>query len=152
MATDLVIQRRGQVIFPSSALDLQSLEKLPQREDLAAKIWKPRALPLQRFYRGLVSLVAEAVGERPDELHVRLKIRASLISQVVALDGRFHLVVKSTAFDDMDEIEFRDYVRFAIDVITMEILPGHRETELIKNVKHMIGIEAPRELGYHVKE
>ena len=152
MATDLVIQRRGQVIFPSSAFDLQSLEKLPQRQDLACKIWKPRALPLQRFYRGLVSIVANAIGEQPDELHIRLKIRAALIQAVHLEAGKHVFVLKSTAFDEMDEMEFRDYVRFAIDVITMEILPGHRETELIKNVKHMIGIEAPRELGYHVKE
>ena len=151
MATDLVIQRRGQVIFPSSSLDLQTLEKLPQKQDLACKIWRPRALPLQKFYRGVVSMVADAIGQRADELHLRLKLRAALIQAVHLEAGKHVFVLKSTAFDEMDEIEFRDYVRFAIDVITMEILPGYRETELIKNVKRMIGIEAPRELGYHVK-
>ena len=146
MSTELVVQRTLAGLVPVSEVDAEAIQGIPLDKDIACKLWLPRTLPMQRFYRGLLSHVAKAVGITHDQLHVRLKMRYGLYDRV-EFDGRAIIILRTTAFTGpsaLDDVEFRKYLSFAIDVILVEILPGVPRGELVRVIEGMTGVSDPR--------
>ncbi len=147
MSTELVVHRvlgkTSTGLIPVSDVDVEALQGVPMDKDIACKLWMPRSLPMQRFYRGLVSYVAAAVGMTHDQLHVKLKMRYGLFDRFEVDRDRHVLILRTTSFTGagaLDDIEFKKYLSFSIDVILQEILPGVPRGELVRKIEQMVGV------------
>lgn len=150
MAVEFVasIPSRSLVIVPASAMDEETLHRVPRDKTFAWKMWQPRTLKLQRFYRGLVSWTAQAVGVTHDQLHVRMKVRYGLWQRVEFDHSEPVLVLRSTGFEaGLDEQEFRAYVSWCIDYILQEVLPGTPRNRLVRQIEQATGVADPREMA-----
>lgn len=100
----------------------------------------PRSLQHQRWYRGLVAVVADGIGWQPNGLHKELKFRAQLVESIFMLQGGGVAVeLKSTAFNELDEPDFRAYTDLAIEIIFRDFLAGVERNSVIAKVNDMVG-------------
>ena len=93
-----------------------------------------RTSKLNRWYRGLVGKVAEAIDCNPDALHAELKFKAGLIDQIImvksaAVGGGVAIRLKSTAFPLMEDADFSRYVDYAVELIFRDYLPHVRKRQ-----------------------
>ena len=148
MATELVALRRGDKIIPASQTDLDELLTVPAGVSFACKLWVPRSLPMQRWYRSALACVSANTEDPrwndPTRLHVWLKIRCGLADEMGVIDGRFYCAVRSTSFSDMDQAEFKKYVDKAIQVIIAEVWPGLRLSDFLNEIDKLSGVALKR--------
>lgn len=127
--------------MPATPFDLEQLEKLRQGgKGMRITATYPRSLQHQRWYRALISVVADGIGWQPNGLHKEIKFRAQLIDQIYMLKGGGVAVeLKSTAFGELDEPDFREYTNTAIEIIFRDFLPGVTRNSVIAQVHDMVG-------------
>jgi hypothetical protein len=99
----------------------------------------PRSLQHQRWYRALISVVADGIGWQPNGLHKEIKFRAQLVEQIFMHKGGVSVELKSTAFGELDEPDFRAYTDLAIEIIFRDFLPGIERNSVIAQVHDMVG-------------
>lgn len=124
---DLCLARdeRRLSLVPATDMDRQRLARLPKDYPFSAQVRWARTSKLNRWYRGLVARVADAIGVHPDALHADLKTKAGLIEQVMLsgqIRGAVVLRLRSTSFPEMDEATFDEYVTFAVDAMFADYL------------------------------
>lgn len=137
---DLCMVREGRKLVPATKMDWERLGLFPVKQPLQVQTTFQRSSPLNRWYRGLVGIVAEGLDMAPEALHVELKFRAGLVRHI--LMGKKGVVVvnlKSTAFNAMDDAEFREYVNLATELIFKDFLPGVRRKDVYKRVEEWVG-------------
>lgn len=144
MATSLILRVDFGKLMPASAHDQEALVDLGFGKEYSAKLTsaKPRSVAQNRFYWVLLGKVVENQKHyrRAEQLHVWIKVRLGYVEEMVFHDGRTATKVSSTAFDAMDNHDFRKYMDAAIDVLVTEIIPGLQRTALIREVENMLGI------------
>lgn len=116
----LVRDERRLSLVPATDMDRDRLARLPKHSPMEVQVRFSRTSKLNRWYRGLVARVAEAIGVHPDALHADLKVKAGLIEQVMLsgqIRGAVILRLESTAFPAMDETKFDEYVTFAVETM-----------------------------------
>lgn len=133
--------RDGRRLVPATKMDWDRIGLFPKGKPMQVQTTFQRSSALQRWYRGLVSLVAEGLDMAPDALHVELKWKAGLVRQILMCEQKGVLVVnlRSTAFSQMDDSEFREYVNLAVELIFKEFLPGVRRKDVYKRVEEWVG-------------
>jgi hypothetical protein len=126
---------------PATPFDLEQLERLRQGGNgMLIKATYPRSLQHQRWYRGLCAVVADGIGWQPNALHKEIKFRAQLVNHIFMLKGGGVAVeLKSTAFGELDEPDFRAYTDLAIEIIFRDFLPGVERNSVIAQVHDMVG-------------
>lgn len=127
-------------IVAATQFDLDQLEKVGRERSLRVKITYDRSSPHNRWYRGLVSIVADGVGIHPGVLHAQLKFEAGLIKQTL-VSPRFGVAVllESTKFSEMDETRFCEFVDTAVELIFSQYLPGVSRKDVFNRVADMVG-------------
>lgn len=128
-------------MVPATAFDLEQLERLRQGgSGMRIRATYPRSMQHQRWYRALISVVAEGIGWQPNGLHKEIKFRAQLIENIFMLKGGGVAVeLKSTAFGAMDEPDFKQYTDLALEIIFRDFLPGVQRNSVIAQVHDMVG-------------
>lgn len=133
-------------LVPATLADLEVLEGIKRDARLNTKITLPRSSPHSRWFHKLVDVVAEAIGRPPAWLKFELKLRAALFDDVHR-SPRFGTVpiVKSTAFDKMDETEFTAFRRVAVELLFTEpdFLQGTHRKDVYKHVSELLGERCP---------
>jgi hypothetical protein len=120
----MVRHQRNLALVPATDLDRDRLSRLPKGFPMEVRTRHHRTSKLNRWYRGLVGHVAEAIGVDPDTLHLDLKIKAKLIERVL-VSGEFGgviIVPRSTEFATMDDDEFAEYVDLAVELLFRDYL------------------------------
>lgn len=144
MATTLILRVDLGKLVPASAHDQECLVDLGFGKEYAAKLTsaKPRSVQQNKFYWALLGKVVENQRHyrRSEQLHIWIKVRLGYVEEMVFHDNRTATKVSSTAFDKMDNHDFRQYMDAAIDVLVTEIIPGLKRTALIREVENMLGI------------
>ncbi len=127
--------------MPATPYDLAQLERLRQGgKGMLIKATYPRSLQHQRWYRGLVAVVAEGIGWQPNGLHKELKFRAELVEHIFMLKaGGVGVELRSTAFGEMDEPDFKAYTDVALEIIFRDFLPGVQRNSVVARVNDMVG-------------
>lgn len=127
--------------MPATAFDLEQLERLRQGgSGMRIRATYPRSLQHQRWYRALISVVAEGLGWQPNGLHKEIKFRAQLVESIFMLKGGGVAVeLKSTAFGAMDEPDFKQYTDLALEIIFRDFLPGVQRNSIIAQVHELVG-------------
>jgi len=146
LVTEKVILPRGPALVPASGYDFELFENVPVGRKYATTIRYHRTLPLHNWYWAFVSIVADALGMPAQTLHMELKRKAGLIAHIFP-DGC--MVLKSTSFKSMDEIEFMQYVKIAKEIVFSDYLPGLRAAErkeIFAMVEEKSGTPMPHEL------
>ena len=119
------VYRKTEVGFvPASAAAEHFLEKTKIGELVELKGAKPRNLKHHKLFFDLIDWVAENIDgyDTPDQvLHV-LKIRMGHCDFVPDGKGGLIAAPRSISFSKMDEVEFSNFHRRAIDVV-LKLLP-----------------------------
>lgn len=146
----LVRDERRLSLVPATDMDRERMSRLPKSFPFQAQVRWARTSKLNRFYRGLVGHVADAIGVHPDALHADLKTKFGLIEQIMLsgqIRGAVILRLRSTSFPEMDEGTFDDFVTFAIEAIFRDYLPGVAAKEQRRLITEWAGrrpaLEAP---------
>src|SRR5437879_1261313 len=101
---DLVTVRDGPSLVPATPFDVQQLEKLRPGRSYRTSVVYSRSVQHNRWYRGLVSIVADSLGLHADTLHSELKFKAGMVRRILLAQSSASPFVElhSTAFDAMD--------------------------------------------------
>lgn len=136
---DIIMVRRGASLHPASAADLEELDKIRQGRPALCAIKFPRSLQHHRWWRALVGVVAEGLGVNHDALHAEIKLKAGLVSHMFLHQGRAMTELKSTAFANMDEIEFTAFTRLGVEIIFRDYLPTVDRDTVFDRVRELVG-------------
>jgi hypothetical protein len=150
----MVRDERRLALVPATDLDRDRLTRLPKSAPMEVMARFNRTSSLNRWYRGLVGHVADAIGVNPDALHADLKFKARLIERIFTCDGTIAVQLRSTAFPVMQDGEFDTYCTVATDIMFREHLPHVRERQRQKLIMEWVGrrpkLEAPPGLLSHI--
>jgi hypothetical protein len=140
---DLCTVRDGSKLVPATQMDLERLQNVRGKRPMQTTLIFTRSSPLNRWYRGFVSIVAEGIDAHPEQLHQELKFRAGLIEQIIMVKSQqangVAVRLRSTAFPAMEDGEFREYVNLAVELIFRDYLPGVKRKDVYKRVEEWVG-------------
>jgi hypothetical protein len=145
MAVELIVYRPKTFcqLIPSDLVDFETLEKVDPGRDLWCKLTMARNLKRHRFWRAVLSEVAASHMHYAlagvEALHDWIKMRLGLVDITLYHDGSSRVVPRSTAFNAMDETEFRAYLDRALQLIESEIMPGISIQDLIRHAEQKSG-------------
>lgn len=130
----MVRDPRRVALVPATDLDYDRLRTIRHQEPMQVQTLFARTSKLNRWYRGLVGRVAEAIDASPDALHAELKFKAGLIDQIImvksaSVGAGVAVRLKSTAFPLMDDTEFSRYVDYAVELMFRDYLPHIRSRQ-----------------------
>jgi hypothetical protein len=130
-------------LFPSTALDRQTLDRLRDGALVPTVLLPERSVEHQRWYRGLVGVIAEGLGRDPHGLHCELKAKANLVENIFLAGKVAFITLESTRFPKnggtMDEVRFREYTDLVLEIIFRQYLPGVRRRDVLERVEAMVG-------------
>jgi hypothetical protein len=149
----MVRHERHRSLVPATDLDWERFARVPRDYPCQVMLRFERTSKLNRWYRGLVSKVAEAIGVHPDQLHADLKFKAGLIEQLLAgaQPGTMAIKLRSTAFPAMEDLEFATYCDVAVELLHRDYL-GHVadrdwQRQIIEWVGRRPALEKPPKLA-----
>lgn len=113
-------------LAPLSEYDHERLSKVPLWADVRAELTMPRSLPRHRFYWVCLGLVVENTERwrTAEDLHTAIKVKLGYVEDFLLIDGSVLIRPRSTDFEAMDELAFREYMEAAFMIIATDILPG----------------------------
>ncbi len=130
-------------LVPATQFDLEQLEKVRPGKPALAVVKFKRSLQHLRWYRGLLSIVAEARGMHPDELHAELKWKAGLVKRILlSATGAPFVELHSVAFhgpDAIDEIKFTEFRVIAVNLLFRDYLDSSDQPEVWSRVEELCG-------------
>lgn len=141
--TDIALTRTLSGLAPADDHAREILKRWPIGETLKADVRKPRALRTLKRWWVLCNLVSANSDQfkTPDMVHQYLKLRAGHCDQIIAQStGEIYLIPSSISFDALDETEFQDVWRRAVDVVLQDILPGVSERDLEAEILRLCGL------------
>lgn len=130
MSEKLLMRRTVTGLAPASDDAVDALRRVPLNEHCFAVVTKPRYLPFHRYYFAMLNIVADATGMSVDDLLREVKFRIGHYDKHPITDKATgeviaeHTVLKSIAFDKMDDVEFRGFVEKSLAAISEHIVPG----------------------------
>lgn len=125
MRLDLVVAPRRRII-PATERDIERLRSFRVGDLLPVQTHgKPRNGGNHRRFFAMVRIIAQNHPRLRNEEDVllELKIRAGHYREYITSDGEIVFNPKSISYEDLDEIEFREFFDKAITVATDELLP-----------------------------
>jgi|GEM_PF-3315122 len=135
--------RRHLALVPCTSMDEERIRALRTYDPFQVSVTFTRTSRLNRWYRGLVGKVAEAIGTSPDLLHNDLKFKAGLILQILPVRagglGSVAVRLQSTAFPLMEDATFSHYCDTAVELLHHDYLPQIREREWQKLIVEWAG-------------
>lgn len=146
----MVRDPRRMALVPATDLDYERLRSIRHQEPMQVQTLYTRTSKLNRWYRGLVGRVAEAIDVSPDALHAELKFKAGLIEQIImvkaaTIGAGVAVRLKSTAFPLMDDTDFSRYVDIAVELLCRDYMghigSRHRQKLILEWVGHRPRLE-----------
>ena len=140
----MVRDRRRLALVPATSIDEDRIRSIRcYDQPMQVTTLFTRTSKLNRWYRGLVGKVAEAIDASPDALHADLKFKAGLIMQIIPVraagTSAIAVRLKSTAFPLMDDTEFSHYVDIAVELMHRDYLPQIRSRAWQKQIIEWAG-------------
>lgn len=128
----------GEALRPHANYDLeQTSQKLSAGATVRLQFAQPRSLPRHRLYWVLIRQVVKNCNFFASEeaLHRTLLMGCGVVQPVLTVDGDVVMIPHSTAFDAMEEDEFKKYFDQALTIISTKILPGVDTNDLLAEAK-----------------
>jgi len=136
----LCMKMKG-VLVPVDDAGHEALAKVSGEDVVSVKIKKPRNPKLLRKYHALLDLVFKNQDRYPTRDHVDEALRLSCGAwHLIELPGGVQYKVPSSiSYEDMEEIEFVQYLDRVYDAIARHYLPGITVETLRRQVEGFIG-------------
>lgn len=141
----MVRDKQRLALVPATSVDQDRLRSIRWSDPIQTQLHFLRAGNLQRWYRGLVGKLAEAIDANPDMLHAELKFKAGLIEQIIpvrraSIKGATVAVrLASTAYPAMDQTSFSHYVDVATEIMCRDYLGHIRSRQRQKLILEWVG-------------
>ena len=140
----MVRDRRRLALVPATSIDEDRIRSIRHFEPMQVQTMFARTSKLNRWYRGLVGHVAEAIDANPDALHCELKFKAGLIEQIIMVQspsvrGGVAVRLRSTAFPIMDDTAFSHYVDVAVELLCRDYMGHIRSKARQKQILEWVG-------------
>lgn len=133
-------------LVPATLADLEILEGVKRGQPLKTRIAFERENKHTRWFHKLLDVVADGIGRPQAWLKTELKLRAALVADVHR-SPRFGTVpiLKSVGHDAMDETEFTQFRRVAVELLFTEpdMLQGTRRKDVYQHVSELLGEPCP---------
>lgn len=130
--------RNGQVFVPDGDEGMELITKLGQGEIVEIAVRKARSPTAHRFYWKLCSFVAKS-GAMETSQHVSDVIKLGTgHCDVVEVNGVVYKIPKSIAFENLDDIDFRQYLDRATEFVKETWLPHMTIPEIVNEVERML--------------
>lgn len=120
----------GPALMPGDEAAYDDLARVPDKTWVRADVRQERSPQHHRYAQALFSktyaLLPESVAKfypHRDNWIDTIKIEAGHREQIVRFDGTVEFKPKSIAFSEMDEMEFRDFMRRAKNLIAEYLMP-----------------------------
>lgn len=142
MSSDAIIMRRhGDKLVPVAEWERERLMEIPEGRDLTVKVSRTRSPKQHRLFWALMQLVVKnhPYYVRAEQLVEWLKVRLGYVEEVMFHDGQLLTKVSSISFGTMGQDEFQKFFNLALDVITVEVLPGTDREDLLRELEQMLG-------------
>jgi hypothetical protein len=127
----------GQALVPYASYDKEMMEELPNGVPVRLQFAQPRSLPRHRLYRVVLRQVVKNsdLFATEDALHKTLLVGCGVVEPVITVDNDIIMIPSSTAFDAMEEDEFKKYFDQAMQIICTKIIPGLDIDDLLDEAK-----------------
>jgi hypothetical protein len=127
----------------SSEYDRELGSRWPVGTVVRADLHAPRSGKQQRWYRALVRTVWRHQDHyaSPEAMHKAIQYRLGYFDLIQLHNGEALIEPRSTAFDKMEDGEFREFVDRSWEVIAREIIPGldlKGQRELVKEIDALV--------------
>ena len=121
-------------LLPATQLDEDRLRAIRcYDEPMQVQVTFTRTSKLNRWWRGLVGKVAEAIDANPDALHQEIKFKAGLIEQIIPVRAAVGMSVavrlKSTSFPTMEDADFSRFCDYGVELLFRDYLPHVRSRQ-----------------------
>ena len=140
MAEGLSLRRGTPMLVPGNETDFKKLAEAEFKHPLVHTVLSgpPRSRQEEKWYRGLVGVVAEGIGMEANTLHFEIKYHAGKILAIVnsPILGP-QVVLKSST--QMDDDEFHTFVTLAVEILFQRYLPGTRRADVYREVERRVG-------------
>lgn len=136
----ILLRRQGRFLVAADAPTERFLEELPTGKTLRARdITQPRSRPSNALYWTMLSLVADNLeGDVKDwHLHELLKLQFGVSVEFnLKTKGRIQ-IPGSTAFQNMSEDEWREFLPKVLSFLCDEVIPGLGKEDLLAMAREM---------------
>jgi hypothetical protein len=105
-----IVRKTGGALSPVSAWDAELISAQPNGTEFDLIARTKRSNPQNALYWRTLAAVCEATGrwERPEALHMALKVQLGYVEPLMGLDGKIKgMVPDSTSFAAMTHADFR---------------------------------------------
>ncbi len=152
--TEIWMRREGNKFIPESEFDLEQLEKAPLNVTIKVTYTVPRSLPHHKFFFAMLNIVWKNQREphmfpTVNSLLDAIKIAVGCVREFKDFHGNTHVVPDSISFGKMDQVEFKEFFRSAVNVILTNIIPRCPRKELEQEIYNMLGEAGPEQLERH---
>ena len=128
----------GETLRPHANYDMEQVSgRLARGAVVRLQFAQPRSLPRHRLYWVVVRQVVKNTEFFASELslHRTLLLGCGVVTPLLTIEGDIEMIPDSTAFDAMEEDEFKKYFDRAMEIISTKIMPGVEMTELLAEAK-----------------
>jgi len=142
---DMLLRREGHALVPDTEADVAQFSKLRDGHSYFGKIVFKRSVQHHRWWRGLVWIVSQGIGVNHETLHDDIKYKAQLVRAIMLGQASRapYVLLKSTAFDQMDEGTFIEFVTVGVEIIFRDYLPDVPRSNVFERVRQMVGHDRP---------
>jgi len=139
----------GKSFWPDDVTSIDRASKIAIGSHVKASISQPRSLSHHRLYWGLLDLVINAQPDPrqfldAESLNETIKIALGYMEEKKDFEGNIYFVPKSISFNDMDQIQFKEFFNRAVDLIIEHVLPCCEKSGLEMQLFEMLGLPLPR--------
>lgn len=149
---EIIVYRKGMSLHPVDDIAAETLQKIPESEEIKGQWTRPRHLKQLRLAWVLAQKCADACDwlfDRKDAMEI-MKIKARHVRWITDPNtGEVYPRTQSIAFANLDQDAFdRVFNRF-IYIICTEIVPGIKEDELRQEVLEAVDGDLGRRVRDH---
>jgi hypothetical protein len=111
----LFVVRRGEALWADGDESLAVLEKLPRDKLLKAEVTQSRNINHHRLFWALCARIGSGIGKDAEWVERAFKIETGHMDTMM-YEGKVHVVLRSIAFSQMDQIQFREFFESCVDI------------------------------------
>jgi hypothetical protein len=144
MSISCFFKKTGKTLVAVDALDMETLQRIPNDTIVKATIIVPRSIKQHRLFFGILTLIRDSQEEprlfaTTDEVLDAIKEGLGYVEKRHHLDGSIWFKPKSIDFSTLDGAAFSEWFDSALHLITTKILPNVERKDFEKMLFNMLG-------------
>lgn len=109
-------KRVGYALVPDGTESQEDFDKIPRGKTLKCEATQPRNLKMHRLFFKLCQRIGAAIGQDTEWVEKAFKVELEHFD-VFEYGGKTHMVLRSIAFDKMDQTVFSQWFERCIEIM-----------------------------------